>query len=96
MPKKSLLVVVLVLFGTLSAFALREHGYVGIFLSPLGSLASTQIFFDLVIALSLVMVWMWQDAKATGRNVWPWIAATLAFGSFGPLFYLLTRKSAKA
>ena len=96
MSKKPLLVVVLVLFGALSAFALREHGYVGIFLSPLGSLASTQIFFDLVIALSLVMVWMWQDAKATGRNVWPWIAATLAFGSFGPLFYLLTRKSEKA
>jgi len=95
MPKKPLLVVVLVLFGMLSAFALRAHGFVGIFLSPLGSLASTQIFFDLVIALSLVMVWMWQDAKATGRNVWPWIAATLAFGSFGPLFYLLTRKNAK-
>lgn len=96
MSKKPLLVVVLVLFGALSAFALREHGYVGIFLSPLGSLASTQIFFDLVIALSLVMVWMWQDAKAIGRNVWPWIATTLAFGSFGPLFYLLTRKSEKA
>ena len=96
MPKKPLLVVVLVLFGTLSAFALREHGYVDIFLSPLGSLASTQIFFDLVIALSLVMVWMWQDAKAMGRNIWPWIAATLAFGSFGPLLYLLTRKSMKA
>jgi hypothetical protein len=96
MPKKPLLVVVLVLFGALSAFALREHGYMGIFMSPLGSLASTQIFFDLVIALSLVMVWMWQDAKAMGRNVWPWIAATLAFGSFGPLFYLLTRKSEKA
>jgi hypothetical protein len=95
MPKKPLLVVVLVLFGTLSAFALRAHGFVGIFLSPLGSLASTQIFVDLVIALSLVMVWMWQDAKATGRNVWPWIAAMLAFGSFGPLFYLLTRKTAK-
>ena len=95
MPKKPLLVVVLVLFGAFSAVALREHGFVGIFLSPLGSLASTQIFFDLVIALSLVMVWMWQDAKAIGRNVWPWIAATLAFGSFGPLLYLLTRKPAK-
>ncbi len=95
MPKKSVLVVVLVLFGAFSAVALREHGFVGIFLSPLGSLASTQIFVDLVIALSLVMVWMWQDAKATGRNVWPWIAATLAFGSFGPLLYLLTRKPAK-
>ena len=95
MPKKSVLVVVLVLFGAFSAVALREHGFVGMFLSPMGSLASMHIFFDLVIALSLVMVWMWQDAKASGRNVWPWLAVTLAFGSFGPLLYLLTRKPAK-
>jgi hypothetical protein len=47
----------------------------------------------LVIALTLAMVWMWRDAKATGRNVWPWIIATLVLGSFGPLVYLLTRKS---
>jgi hypothetical protein len=53
-----------------------------------------QVFFDLVIALTLAMVWMWNDAKTTGRNVWPWIALTLATGSFGPLIYLLTHKSA--
>jgi uncharacterized membrane protein YfcA len=51
-----------------------------------------QIFADLVIALSLVMVWMWRDAKNTGRNVWPWIIATLVAGSFGPLLYFITGK----
>ena len=48
---------------------------------------------DLVIALTLVMVWIWHDAKATGRKTWPWIVATLVLGSFGPLLYLLTRKA---
>jgi hypothetical protein len=36
---------------------------------------------------------MWHDAKTTGRKVWPWIALTLATGSFGPLIYLVTRPS---
>ena len=64
------------------------------FLSITNSYGSMQIFADLAIALVLVMVWMWHDAKNIGRNVWPWIALTLVAGSFGPLLYLLTRKNA--
>lgn len=30
------------------------------------------------------------------RNPWPWILATLALGSFGPLLYLLTRREAES
>lgn len=87
-----LIVITLILFGALSTAALFEHGFIGIFMSPLASLASGQIFADLCISLTLVMIWIWHDAKATNRNVWPWIAAALAFGSFSPLLYLLTRK----
>ena len=91
--QRTLIVITLVLFGALSAVALIEHGLVGLFTTPLQSLAGQQVFADLVISLTLVMIWMWHDAKATGRNVWPWLIATLAVGSFGPLIYLLTRKS---
>ncbi|MBL0076155.1 MAG: DUF2834 domain-containing protein [Rhodocyclaceae bacterium] len=83
------------MFGALSIEAIIAHGFIGIFMSPLQSLASTQIFCDLLISLTLVLIWMWHDAKANGRNIWPWIIATLAVGSFGPLVYLLTRKSTK-
>ncbi|WP_026072335.1 DUF2834 domain-containing protein [Nodosilinea nodulosa] len=93
---RSLIVVILLLFGALSAVALWQHGYWGILAPHFQSFGAGQVFADLVIALSLVMVWMWRDARATGRNPWPWIVATLATGSFGPLFYLLTRKSAEA
>jgi hypothetical protein len=89
---RTLLLVTLVLFGALSAAALWQHGYWGLFQPLLASLGGAQVLADLVIALLLVMGWMWHDAKASERNVWPWIVFTLAAGSFGPLLYLLTRK----
>lgn len=89
--QRTLILVTLALFGALSAVALWQHGYWGLFEPAFQSFGAAQVLADLVIALTLVMVWMWKDAKATGRNVWPWIVATLALGSFGPLGYLLTR-----
>jgi hypothetical protein len=88
-----LLIVVLFLFSALSAAALWQHGYWGLISPLLQSWGGAQVLADLVIALSLVLVWIWRDARAQGRSPWPWIVATLALGSFGPLVYLLTRKT---
>ena len=90
--QRMLIIAVLLAFGALTAAAVWQHGYLGIFLLPLQTLAGTQVLVDLVIALTLVLVWLVQDARAQGRNPWPWVAATLALGSFGPLVYLLTRR----
>lgn len=92
--QRNLIAIVLVLFGALTAAALWQHGYWGIIEPHFQTFGAAQVFADLVIALSLVMVWMWRDARAAGRSPWPWIAATLALGSFGPLVYLLTRRPA--
>jgi hypothetical protein len=93
---RTLLIATLLAFGALTAVALVHHGYFGIFALHFQTWGGMQVLIDLVIALTLVLVWMWHDARATGRNVWPWIVATLALGSFGPLLYLLTRKPAGA
>lgn len=90
--QRMLIIAVLLAFGALTAAAVWQHGYLGIFLLPLQTLAGTQVLVDLVIALVLVLVWLVQDARAQGRNPWLWVAATLALGSFGPLVYLLTRR----
>lgn len=91
--QRGLISITLILFGGLTAAALWYHGYWGILAPHFQSFGGAQVFVDLVIALGLVMIWMWQDAKACDRNPWPWIIATLALGSFGPLIYLLTRQS---
>jgi hypothetical protein len=87
-----LLVLVFLAFAALTALAVVEHGVIGIFTFQFQTSAGWQVLVDLVIALALVLVWLVQDARAQGRNPWPWVAATLALGSFGPLVYLLTRR----
>lgn len=92
--QRALLVLTLLLFGALSAVALWQHGYWGIIAPHFQSFGGGQVLADLVIALTLVMVWMWHDARAAGHNPWPWIVATLVVGSLSPLLYLLIRKPA--
>src|SRR5512147_593841 len=87
--KKLALVVVLAAFSALTVAAVMQHGYVGIFEYQFRSLAGLQVLTDLGIALALVLAWLWHDARANARNPYPWIALTLAAGSFGPLIYLL-------
>ena len=90
--KKPFLILALIALGAITCIALWKDGFVGILAATTASYGSMQIFVDLVIALTLVMVWMWRDAKSSGRNIWPWIAITLVAGSFGPLLYFITGK----
>lgn len=92
--QRTLLLVTLVAFGALTGIALWQHGYWGLFEPAFRSFGAAQVLVDLAIALTLFLVWMWRDARATGRNPWPWLVLTLAAGSFGPLLYLLTRRGA--
>ena len=88
------LVVALALLGAFTAAALWQHGYWGILAPHFQSWGGAQVLLDLVIALFLVLTWLWNDARTSGRNPWPWIGITLVAGSFGPLLYLLTRRQA--
>lgn len=89
---KTLLLVVLILFALLTAYSVSLVGMLNLFVHNLNHPAGWQIFADLVISLSMLMAYMGRNAKATGRNFWPWVALTLAVGSFGPLLYFLTAK----
>ena len=90
--QKTIIGLTILLFSILSTLAVWHHGYLGIFESAINSFASVQIFCDLAISLSLFIVWMWKDARETGRQPWFWLVVTLTSGSFGPLIYLFTKK----
>ena len=89
MNKRTLAILVLIPFTLLTAYAIREVGYIGIFDYHRHSPAGWQVIADLVIALVLVLTWLVPEARRAGRNPWPWIVATLVLGSFGPLLYLV-------
>ncbi|PKL16831.1 MAG: DUF2834 domain-containing protein [Spirochaetae bacterium HGW-Spirochaetae-5] len=93
--QRIILIITLIGFLALTAVAVWFHGVWGIFEPHFKSFGAAQVFVDLIIALVLFMVWMWRDAKSTGRNPWPWIILTMLTGSIAPLIYLITRKNLK-
>ena len=95
-PIKTLCLAILVPFTALSLYAMMQVGYIGIFDYHRHSPAGWQVFTDLVIGMLLILIWMTRDAKRRGRNVWPYVALTVAAGSFGPLLYLLLARDEPA
>lgn len=94
--RKSILMLVLAVFSVLTICVVWQIGLWNVWVHNLNHPAGWQIFADIVIVLSLFVVWMWRDARANGRNPWPWAVLTLATGSFGPLLYLLTSRERSA
>jgi len=86
------LVVVLALFGVLTALALMDVGFMGIIAPHFQSWGGGQVITDLAILAVLSCIWMVNDARQRGGNAWPYVAITLVAGSFGPLLYLLVRE----
>lgn len=87
-----LLILVIGLFGVLSAMALMDVGYLGIIVPHFQSLGAGQVLADLVILALLSCIWMVADGRARGINPWPFVLVTLVAGSFGILFYLVLRE----
>ena len=90
-----LLLTVFTAFSFYSAYVVYDVGYVGILRSHLSNAGGIQVLCDLTVALSLVCIWIFRDARAQGRNPWPFLVATLFLGSFGPLLYLVLRPRAQ-
>lgn len=80
-------------FAALNAYALYSVGIEGLttFLETMGPWGYV-LAADVCIALGMLVVWMWADAKKFGRNPVPYTLLTL-LGSFGPLAYVALEPS---
>ncbi len=76
-------------FSLLNAAVLYLYGYSGFVELATANLATIAVLVDLTIALTLVVVWMWNDARDRGISPLPYVALTLVLGSIGPLLYLI-------
>jgi hypothetical protein len=90
--KQLVLWTLLVDFSLFTAWAVWKHGLIGIFELAFSSWGSALLFVDLTIALGLVLTWMFGDSRERGLSFLPYAALTLAFGSVGPLAYLIRRE----
>ena len=79
-------------FTALTAYAIWQFGIVGLFDAAFANVATITLFADLVIALSLVSIWMIVDARQRGASPLPYVVTTLLLGSIGPLVYLIRRE----
>src|SRR5207249_12182733 len=61
--------IVLLAFGDLTAYAVYQHGVAGVVQLAMANSVPVTAFADLVIALSLIVSWMWRGARE--RGVWP-------------------------
>jgi hypothetical protein len=80
---------VLLAFADLNAYVVWKYGFVGFIELVTANIATIAAVVDLGIALTLVTVWLWKDAKARGVSPLPYVALTATLGSVGPLLYLL-------
>ncbi len=85
---KVLLSLVLIDFLALTGYVLYHYG-LGFLDVVVSNSVTALITFDLLIALSMISVWMWRDARSRDINPWPYVVLTLCTGSAGPLLYFI-------
>ena len=90
---KVILILMLLVHGWLTAVAYTEYGYVGFF-PPFADSNTTQIFSDLVIALTMVNVWVFFDVRKMRLPAYIFglhMVGSILMGSFAALLYLFFR-----
>ena len=92
MTRTLVLGVVLAAFSVLNLAAFATYGYIGSFEVLFSTLPGTLVTVDVVISVTLILLWMWTDARERGLPFWPYAIVALLLGSVGTLAYLIHRE----
>lgn len=92
----AVLLAVLAIFLAVSAPAVAEFGYLGLWRLIGQNAGTVQLFADLTVAMTLVTSWMLRDSRDCKVAAWPYVLLTVAAGSVGPLGYLIHKQWRKA
>jgi hypothetical protein len=87
--------VVLVAFTAFTLWVTEAYGLGGFFGWVFHNAATTQVFVDLSISLTLAMLAITADARARGKPSWPYWVLALLTGSIGPLVYWVIHGGAR-
>lgn len=79
-------------FAAGTAYVIYQYGALGWIPVAFGNPVGILVTVDLFIALSMVLGWVYVDARERGISPWPYVGLTLATGSVGTLLYLLIRE----
>ncbi len=91
MWKRVALSLVLAFYLFLNYRALSDFGYFGVIEWFGANSATILLSWDLIISLTLICIWIVQDARSKGRFYLPCLLVTLFLGVAGPLLYLIAR-----
>jgi hypothetical protein len=86
------LVVVFLAFTAYSVEVVVTQGFAALFASHAQFGWESQVFLDLVLAVTAFNLLAWPDAKRRGIAYAPYLVATIALGSIGVLAYLIHRE----
>jgi hypothetical protein len=90
-PLTIIAALVLAVFGAFSTWVAATQGYFGFLRSAGSDRWALQMLLDLAISLAFAVGWMRADARKRGLAVWPFVVATVLFGSLGILAYCVRR-----
>ncbi|MCA9528412.1 MAG: hypothetical protein KC549_19140 [Myxococcales bacterium] len=87
--------VVFVAFGVFTGWVVARDGMMPALEAIIFTGGGQQVFIDLCITMTILMTFIWRDARSRGIDPRPYVFLCL-LGSFGPLLYLLRRASTSA